>query len=345
MFKINGVSIGKGRTYVIAEAGINHNGSVDTALKLVKAAKDAGADAVKFQSFRAEFMCDIDLQETKDVEAITGGTKSSYDLYKALELSDAAHREIFSYARKIGMTCFSSVFDPTGIDILKKVNSPAIKISSGDLLYLPLIQKAIRTRKPLLISTGCATFSEVLYAYEQISRMTRDFALLHCVSKYPLPAEEANLKIIPLWKQMLPCPVGFSDHSEGFALAPMAVALGADIIEKHFTLDNRMKGPDHVLSLNPDHFGSMVDTIRTVEKALGNPYKMPVSSEWMERMNGRRGLKAARNLEAGKKIREQDIKVIKPATGLCPEKLPWVLGKKIKCDVLRGTPLEEGMFF
>ena len=344
MFKINGVSIGTGRTYVIAEAGINHNGSADTALKLVKAAKEAGADAVKFQSFRAEFMCDVDLQETKKVEGITGGTKSSYDLYKALELSDAAHREIFSYARKIKMTCFSSVFDPTGVEILKKVNSPAIKIASGDLLYLPLIQKAARTRKPLLISTGCATFSEVLYAYEQISRMTKDFALFHCVSKYPLPAEEANLKIISLWKQMLSCPVGFSDHSEGFDLAPLAVALGADIIEKHFTLDNQMEGPDHVLSLNPADFASMVSKIRTVEKALGSPYKMPVSDEWKERVNGRRGLKAGRNLEAGKKIREEDIKVIKPATGLSPEKLPWVLGKKLKMSVSRGTPLEEGMF-
>ena len=219
MFKIGNQTVGQGRTFVIAEAGINHNGDVNLAKKMIRTAKETGADAVKFQSFRAEIMCDYDLTEEKDVEGVTGGTKSSYDMYKALELTEKGHKELFDYARKMKILCFSSVFDPVAVDWLVKLKSPAIKISSGDLTYLPLIKKAARTRIPLLISTGMADFSEVTLCYERMKQMRTPFALLHCVSEYPLLPEWAHLRVLPLWKQLFECPVGFSDHSEGTLLS------------------------------------------------------------------------------------------------------------------------------
>ena len=344
MFKIGKAVVGGERTFIIAEAGINHNGKVETAKKLVKAAMEAGADAVKFQSFRADLMCGFDLSESKDVEGITGGTKSSYEMYKALELNEKAHKEIFEYSRKLGFTCFSSVFDPGSVDMLKKLKTPAFKISSGDLNYLPLIKKACATGLPVLVSNGMATFSETVLCYERLSRLSKNFALLHCVSEYPPKPEDVNLLTIPMMLDAFDCPIGFSDHSTGINLSLAAVALGASIIEKHFTLDNDMEGPDQKLSVNPENFAAMVQGIREIEKALGSHFKSPTKAEWKGRHDGRRGIKAARDLIKGQKADEKSFKLTKPAEGLSPEHLEQILGKKLAKNVSKDTPVSFDMF-
>ncbi|MBN2143640.1 MAG: N-acetylneuraminate synthase family protein [Candidatus Aureabacteria bacterium] len=339
MIKIGPYEIGTGRCFIIAEAGINHNGNVETAKKMIDAARECGADAVKFQSFKAEWLCNLDLKETKDVEALTGGTKSSYEMYKALELSDEAHAEIFQHAKKAGLLCFSSVFDPRTVDFLVPLNIPAIKISSGDLTHYPLIEKAAKTGLPVLISTGMATLSEVVDCYEFVSRMTSNCIFLHCVSEYPPLPNDLNLRVIPSLKVTLPCPVGFSDHSKSMAAALAAVSLGADVLEKHFTLDNQMDGPDQKLSTNPDDFTMLVKTVREIETALGTPFKQPSPAEWKGRFDGRRGIKAAKNLEAGHVLQAEDLAVIKPSSGLPPSKLSEVIGKTLLRKIQHGTPL------
>jgi N,N'-diacetyllegionaminate synthase len=339
MIKIGSLEIGTGRCFIIAEAGINHNGDTATAKKMIEAAHDCGADAVKFQSFKAEWLCNLDLKETKDVEAITGGTKSSYDMYKALELSDEAHAEIFRYAEKVGILCFSSVFDPRTVDFLVSLKTPAIKISSGDLTHYPLIEKAAKTGLPVLISTGMATLSEVVQCHEFVSRLTSKAVFLHCVSEYPPSPKDLNLRVIPALKQTLLSPVGYSDHSKGYYAALAAGALGADVLEKHFTLDNEMDGPDQKLSTNPDDFKTMVKAIREIETALGETLKKPSAAEWKGRFDGRRGIKAGKNLKAGQRLQAEELVIIKPSSGLPPAAFPELLGKKLLKAIKQGTPL------
>jgi len=339
MFSIGDKEIGKGRTFIVAEAGVNHNGDIGTALKLVKAARNSGADAVKFQSFRAEWMCDFELTETKDVEGVTGGSRSSYDMYKALELSDEGHRQVSAYARELGLICFFSVFDSRSIPLLEELDVPAYKIASGDLTHKPLIEGVTRTGKPVLVSTGMSTYSEVLDLYEWISLKTEALALIHCVSEYPAPMESLNLNVISEWKASFECSIGFSDHSLGLLASPIAVALGAEIIEKHFTLDNHMDGPDHKLSLDPQDFNQMVDSIRAVEHALGHSYKMPSEGELDARENSRRGIKVARELAAGHTLTLEDLAIIKPDSGLSPSFLEDVLGAQLRHDMKKGSPL------
>lgn len=344
MLKIGPFEIGNGRSFIIAEAGINHNGDISLAKELVQAAYEAGADAIKFQSFRAESICDPTVMETKDIEGITKGSKSAFDMYKALELSNDQHIEIFEYAKKVGILCFTSVFDLQMIDFLSSLNTPVLKISSGDLTYLPLIEKACESKSLLIISTGLATFSEILKVHELLVQKKHPYVLLHCVSEYPLKPENANLRVIPFIKKVFQCSVGFSDHSAGTLLSEAAVGLGAEVIEKHFTIDNNLTGPDHPLSLNPNDFSLMVKNIRSIEKALGTPYKSPTPNEWEGRYNGRRGIKALKELKKGNILNMEDLMIIKPESGLKPKHLKSILGKKIKEDVKKGTPIEWKFF-
>ena len=339
MITIGPYKIGYGRTFIIAEAGVNHNGDVNIAKKMIDAAKYSGADAIKFQSFQAINMCDKELLEEKEIEALTKGSKSSYDMYKALELDLKAHKEIFAYAEKQGILCFSSVFHPDEVDMLVNLNTKAIKISSGDITYTSLIKKALNTRLPVIISTGMATLSETIQCYEHALQISDQFMLLHCISQYPANIEDSNLRVIPSMKALFSCPIGFSDHSQGTLMAETASALGADLIEKHFTLDNMMDGPDHKLSLNPDDFKRMIKNIRDIEKSLGSSFKRPTLKEWEGRFNGRRGIKLGTDLKSGDQIKESDLIIIKPSNGLSPKHLETILEKKVNRDIKKGEPL------
>ncbi len=338
---VAGRLIGNGHpVFIIAEAGINHNGDIELAKELITSAKDCGADAIKFQSFQAEKICDSELTETKDVEAITGGSKSSFEMYRNLELTDEDHLVLFDFASKQGIVCFTSVFDEERVSFLDELGTPAFKIASSDITHLPLIEKAAATGKPVLISTGMSTLDEVAAAVKYCRDAGNDDILLfHCSCLYPPPDDEVNLNAIITMRERFGLSVGYSDHTRGTAVAIAAVALGAAIIEKHVTLDRNMPGPDHHLSLDMDGFAKMVEEIRTVEKAIGSFRKQPSRGEEQGLIDGRRSIMAAKDIPAGTTITRDMLKILKPARGLAPGYMPLIVGRTVTKDIKRQQPI------
>lgn len=326
--------------FVIAEAGINHNGNIGTAIELIKAAKRSGADAVKFQSFKADKICDVDLEEVKKVEGITGGSKSSYLMYKGLELSDEDHYTLKKVADEEGILFASSVFDFETVDFLDSMEVPFIKISSGDITFLPLVRRAAETGKPIIMSTGMATLTEVLEACDVCRDAGNDnIILLHCNSDYPPKPDEINLNAMSVMQSASNFLVGFSDHTKGYNVAMAAATMGACVIEKHFTLDNEMDGPDQMLSANPSDFKKMVDGIKEIKMALGSFSKEPTDTEKGNIFSGRRSILAARDLKAGEVLKLSDVKMIKPAKGIATKYLEFVLGRKVTEDIKKYEPV------
>lgn len=254
--KIGDRYVGKGEpTFIIAEGGLNHNGDIDIGKELVKEAKKCGADAIKFQSYHTE-----DFISKKS---------EYYELFKSLELSEEEFYELKEYAEKIGIMFISTPLDLKYVDILNKMNVPAFKIASGDLTFYPLLEKVAKTGKPVILSTGMSDIGEIWEAVKVLENNgCRDIILLHCISSYPTPYEDVNLNAIKTLKSIFNIPVGYSDHTLGILAPVVSVALGADVIEKHFTLDKNMEGPDHALSADPEEFKEMVNNIRLVEKCL-----------------------------------------------------------------------------
>jgi len=338
---IAGRKIGPGEpAYLVAEAGVNHNGDLATAERMIDAAKSAAADAIKFQSFQAAEMCDMELTETKDVEGVTGGTKSSYEMYKSLELSPEAHQRLFARAREVGLPLFTSVFDLGMVERLDALGTPAFKISSSDVTHLPLIRAAAATGRPIIISTGLSTESEVGEAVACCREAgNNEIILLQCTALYPPPDDEVNLNAIGGLRQAFDVPVGFSDHTLGIEVPIAAVAMGACVIEKHFTLDNGMPGPDQKLSTDPEAFAGLVAAVRRVERARGAAAKAPTAGEQALLTDSRRGLFAACDIAAGKVVAEAMIRILKPATGIEPKSLHAVIGRTAKRDIKRMEPI------
>jgi N,N'-diacetyllegionaminate synthase len=326
--------------YLVAEAGVNHNGDVAIAERMIDAAKAAGADAIKFQSFQAAEMCDMELIETKDVEGVTGGTKSSYDMYKSLELSPDAHRRLFAKAAEVGVTMFTSVFDMRMVDVLVELGAPAFKISSGDVTHIPLIRRVAQTGLPVLISTGLSTLDEVGEAVACCREAGNDdIVLLQCTSAYPPPDDEVNLNVMATLRDAFDVPVGFSDHTLGIEIPMAAVAMGACLVEKHFTLDTAMPGPDQKLSLDPDGFSRFVTGVRRIEAARGSAAKAPTASEQACLTNSRRSLYAARDIAAGETITALMIRILKPCKGIEPKHLDEVVGRATRRAIARMAPI------
>ncbi len=327
-------------TYLVAEAGVNHNGDLATAVRMIEVARLAGADAIKFQSFQAAEMCDTELVETKAVEGVTGGTKSSYEMYKSLELSPEAHGRLFAAARDVGMTLFTSVFDLGMVGPLQSLGTPAFKISSSDVTHLPLIRCAAATGLPVIISTGLSTIDEVGEAVACCRDAGNDdIILLQCTSVYPPADDEVNLNAMATLRDAFDVPVGFSDHTLGVEVAIAAVAMGACIVEKHFTLDKEMPGPDQQLSLDPAELARLVSAVRRVEQARGTAEKAPTASERSILVDSRRGLFAARDIAAGEALTEEAIRILKPAKGIAPKSLGEVLGRTAKRAIPRMAPI------
>jgi sialic acid synthase SpsE len=325
---------------IVAEAGVNHNGDLATAERMIEAAKAVGADAIKFQSFQAAEMCDLALTETKDVEGVTGGTKSSYDMYKSLELSPEAHERLFAKAREVGITLFTSVFDLKMVDVLVELGTPAFKISSSDVTHLPLIRKAASTGLPIIISTGLSTLQEVGMAVACCwDEDNGDIVLLQCTSAYPPPDEEVNLNVMETLREAFDVPVGFSDHTLGLEVPLAAVALGACVVEKHFTLDTSMPGPDQKLSLDPAGFKQLVAGVRRIERALGTSEKAPTASEQTCLTDSRRSLFAARDIAPGEKITPEMVRILKPLRGIGSQYLDEIVGRPVKRAVKRMEPI------
>ncbi|MBU1863464.1 MAG: N-acetylneuraminate synthase family protein [Candidatus Omnitrophica bacterium] len=331
-------------TFIVAEAGVNHNGDIELAKKLIVEAKQAGADAVKFQGFSAHLLCDLELTETKNVEAITGGTKSSYEMYKRLELSNDDIEELKERAQKEGILFFLSVFDEERADFLNSIDIPCFKISSGDLTHLPLIKHVARSKRPIIISTGMGTLEEVKKAVYAIEKEgNRTIIILHCTADYPPKDEEINLSVIKTMQEAFPYPIGYSDHSLGIVIPIAASAFGAVIIEKHFTLSHDLEGPDHKMSLDPTELRQLISGVRLIEQARGSSVKEPTNAEENLAFSGRRGIKAARRIQKGKVLEAADVKIVKPASGIQPADRENIIGKKVTKDIKRNEPIEWEM--
>lgn len=316
--KIGDKTIGEGQpVFIVAEAGINHNGSLEQAEELVKRAKEVGADAVKFQTFKAESLC-------------SRGSKN-FELFKSLELNSNEWAKIAETAQSSDIMFFSSPFDEESVELLDGLGMPAFKVASGDLTYLPFLKYIARKAKPIILSTGMSTLSEIDEALNTIySAGNKDVILLHCVSNYPTNVKDVNLKAIKTLEQVFKLPVGFSDHTAGALISIVAVSLGAKVIEKHFTLDKNLPGPDHKLSLDPSEFKEMVRSIRTVEQAVGDGIKVPRESEAEEIKAGRRSITARVNISAGATITQDMLKIARPGIGIEPKFIDIVIGRTAK---------------
>jgi N,N'-diacetyllegionaminate synthase len=326
--------------FIVAEAGVNHNGSVELARQLIDVAAQSGADAVKFQTFKAELLATSDAPSAAYQIRNTGGAESQYEMLRRLELSQEAHRELMSYCSQRGILFLSTPFDDESADFLDELGVVAFKIPSGEITNLQLISHIARKDKPLIVSTGMADMHEVETAVRSIHACgNHDVVLLHCVSNYPAKPADVNLRAMHTMRQTLDLPVGYSDHTEGIEVVLAAVALGACVIEKHFTLSRDLPGPDHRASLEPNELFAMVRGIRLVEAALGHGRKEPAESEAETAAAARRSLVAACDIAAGTELTKELIAYRRPGTGLPGSMLPKVVGRKLRVSATAGTLL------
>lgn len=332
-------------TFIIAEIGVNHNGSTELARRLIDAAAGARADAVKFQTFRAGDLVTPDARKADYQIANTGDDGSQFDMLKALELDEAQFRELAEYCGRAGIRFMSTPFSEAAADLLERVGVDIYKISSSDLTHLPLLAHVARKGKPIILSTGMAGLGEIETALATIAAAGPcEVSILHCVSNYPAAPEECNLAAIDTIARAFGHPVGWSDHSEGCAVSWAAVARGARIVEKHITLDRGMPGPDHRASMEPDEFRDFVAGIRAIERAIGTGIKAPTEAERRTAQIGRRSLVAARALPAGHRIAAGDILIMRPGHGLPPAQRDFVIGLRLERAVAAFQPLTAADF-
>lgn len=334
------------RTYIIAEAGVNHNGSLDMAKELIDVAAEAGADAVKFQTFKADNLVNKSARKAEYQQRLTENQESQYEMLKKLELSVDMHLELEKHCRSKNIEFLSTPFDLESVDFLDKVmNVTLLKVSSGDITNGPLLVKMAKTQKPIILSTGMSSLGEVeealaVLAYGYTSRKDRqpsieDFrlaygsveglkvlkekvSLLHCTTEYPTPFDEVNLQVMGTLKQSFGLAVGLSDHTKGISIPVAAVARGAEIIEKHFTLNRQLPGPDHQASLDPAELKQMIQSIREVERALGETNKYPTISELKNKTVARKSLVAKKAIQKGEVFSEDNVTIKRPGNGLSP---------------------------
>jgi N,N'-diacetyllegionaminate synthase len=327
--------------FVIAEAGVNHNGDLSMALRLCDAARAAGADAVKFQTFRAEELV-VPGAPTAQYQARETGQQDQFALLQKLELSLEQHKAIQAHCKKIGIEFFSTPFSVQALELLMSLGVARIKLSSGELTHRELVERAAATRLPLLVSTGMATMEEIHEALGWICAARGDLeavTVLHCTSAYPARDRALNLNAIPSMQRDLALPIGYSDHSEGSEAALAAVALGATVIEKHLTLDRNLPGPDHKASLEPEQFKQMLDGIRRVEAMLGDGLKAPGAEEADTARVARRGVVAVVDIPPGAPIERSMLACRRPATGIAPRDLNAVLGRTARVRIAAGSAL------
>ena len=327
------------KTFIIAEMSANHNHRLDTAIETIRAAAKAGADAVKLQTYTADTLT-LDCNEPDFVcgPGLWQG-QTLHSLYQQAYTPWEWHEELFRVAREEGLVCFSTPFDKTAVDFLEQLGNPIYKIASFEITDTPLIQYIASKQKPIIISTGIAMEEDIRLALDTIhTEGNHDVTLLKCTSAYPAPIEDANLLTIADMRERFVCRVGLSDHTEGDTVALAAVALGAEVVEKHFILDRSIGGPDAAFSMEAAEFGQMVTRIRQVEQALGQ-VSYPTDPAHIKGREFARSLYVAEDMQAGDVITEQNVRSVRPGFGLHPKYLPEILGKKVNRDLKKGERL------
>jgi N,N'-diacetyllegionaminate synthase len=332
------------RTIIIAEAGVNHNGDINIAKRLIDAAADAGVDYVKFQTFKADRLVSPSAQKAKyQIENDTSNCDSQLNMLKKLELSDADHKDLISYCKLKNINFFSTAFDEEGISYLSSLNFDMFKIPSGELTNYPYLKAIAKTGLPVILSTGMANLDEIeksINVLVSYGTKKSEITVLHCNTEYPTPMIDVNLKAMLTIKEKLGVSIGYSDHTLGLEVPIAAVALGAKIIEKHFTLDRSLKGPDHKASLEPNELKEMVIAIRNIEMAIsGNGLKEASLSEKKNIHIARKSIHLSKDLKSGSIINEQDIISLRPGDGICTMNWENIIGKQVNKDLKKFTKL------
>ena len=336
------LTIGKSRigdnfsTYIIAEIGGNFS-TFEQGKTLIDAATSCGANAVKIQTFKADKL--VSTYAIFDMPSV-GGRKKQLDVIRKLELNEKIQKKLFGYCTNKKITFFSTPSHPNDVDFLENIGIKLYKIGSDDLTNIPLIKYISKCKKPTIISTGMSNMKEIKDAVEAYSSQNNKLALLHCVSMYPYDPKYSNLNAINTMKKEFKIPIGWSDHTKGIEICIAAVALGANIVEKHFTLNKKAKGPDHVLSSDPRDFSNMVKSIRLIEAAKGTGMKKPAKCELSSLKNVRKSIVASKDIPAGTILTDNFLEIKRPGNGISPNKLNLIIGKRIKKMVMKDKPIK-----
>jgi len=318
------------KVYIIAEAGVNHNGSLKIAKKLVDVAMEAGVDAVKFQTFKAEKLV-LKKAPIAVYQKNNSFGKTHFEMLKSLELEESDFKELYDYCRKKKIDFLSSPFDVDSVKFLHQLGLKIFKIPSGEITNYPYLRNIGLLKKKVILSTGMSTMPEVIWALDVLTHAgskKKDITVLHCNTEYPTPYEDVNLRVMTAMKEELKMGVGYSDHTEGIQVSVAAVALGAEVIEKHFTLDKAMKGPDHRASLDPVELGMLVRSIRDVEKSMGSKIKAPSKSEFKNIKIARKSIVALKDIKKGENFSESNLTTMRPGLGISAMKWKKVVGRK-----------------
>lgn len=331
----------KNRIFLVAELSANHHQSKDIALKTIKAAKESGADAVKLQTYTPECLTLNCNSKYFQIQGTLWEGKNFYQLYQEAMTPWEWHKDLFEYAKELGIICFSSPFSKEGVDFLEELGNPIYKVASFEIVDLELIEYMAKTKKPIILSKGIATKEEIKEALDVCKKEVKDITLLQCTSSYPAPLNEANLSLIPKMQRDFGVKVGLSDHTLGITAPIVAASLGAKVIEKHFILDRKLGGPDSAFSIEPQEFSAMAKAVREVEELLGvESYELSQKSK-----EGRvfmRSLFVVEDIAKGERIKESQIRSIRPGYGIPPKMKYQVVGKKAKKALKRGEPLSFG---
>lgn len=345
---IGNIPVGKGHPcFILAEAGCNHNQRLDLAKDLIDMAATSRADGVKFQSYHAEklYSKKTPMMAHFRKRMGAGPDASMYDLIKATELPWDMHDPIVAHCREKALPFLSTPFELEAVDLLESYDVPAYKIAAFEMTHYPLIRYAAATGKPLILSTGMSNLGDIELALAAMAAEGNDKAiLLHCVSNYPARPEDYNLRVIETLKAAFGCPVGLSDHTPGTKVAEVAIALGADLIEKHVTLDQTLPGPDHHFSLTAEQLTTLVNARDEIESMLGNPVKRCTEAETEMKRIGRRSLVAGKDIKKGQVVTEDDIEIKRPGSGIHPRLMDVVIGSRAQKNIEEDTPLDWDMF-
>lgn len=345
-FNIGAKSIGEDQpAYIIAEAGVNHNGSVEMARELVRRARQCGADCVKFQTFRAERVVTRGALKAAYQLKVTDPAESQIAMLRKLELSSDAHREVIELCRDQGIEFLSTPYSSEDAAFLNDIGTPAFKIASGQLVEIPLLEEIARYGKPMILSTGMATMEEVVEAVAAVRKAGNDrIAVLQCTTNYPSRIEDANLTAMESIRLRTSTVAGYSDHTEGIEMCLAAAALGARIIEKHFTLDRSLPGPDHRCSSEPAEIEALVRGVRKVELGLGDGIKQPTQAERANTIGMRRSIVSRHLIAKGQRVTAADFAFKRPGTGMEPKRLPELVGRPANREILPDTLVAPGFF-